>query len=208
MNVIIFGATGSIGKHLIEQSLKKGHQVTAFGRSIDQLASHQQLKKIKGNVFDLNAVQEAVKGQEAVIVVLGAGISSGSNVRSQGTLNIIKAMQNNGVKRLICQTTLGAGDSRGNLNFFWKYIMFGGLLKRMFLDHELQEKHVRNSSLNWTIVRPGSFTDGPKTGHYKHGFSPTDRSVNLKIARADVADFIVQQLDATHYLFKSPGLSY
>jgi uncharacterized protein YbjT (DUF2867 family) len=91
-------------------------------------------------------------------------MSRKSLIRSQGTMNVIQAMQKHGVRRLICQSTLGAHESWSNLNFFWKRIMFGALLKPVFLDHELQEKLVRASGLDWTIVRPSAFADGPATG--------------------------------------------
>ncbi|MEE9337583.1 MAG: SDR family oxidoreductase [Methylococcaceae bacterium] len=210
MKLIIFGATGTIGNHVVEQSLDKGYKVSAFSRNKNNLNkfSHPNLNKIKGDVFNPKDVQNAIKGQDIVIIVLGSGKSSHSVVRSKGTQNIIEVMKINGVKRLICQSTLGAGESKENLNFFWKNIMFGWFLKQVLLDHELQEKYVKNSGLDWTIVRPAAFTDGEKTEDYRHGFSSVDKSVKLKIARADVANFILQQLDSSMYLFKSPGLSY
>ena len=210
MKIIIFGSTGTIGKHLVEQSLEKGHEVTVFSRNKDNLNQFNlpNLNKVEGDVFNPKDLQQAIKDQDAVIIVLGSGKSRKSIVRSEGTKNIIEAMKMKGVKRLICQSTLGAGESTGNLNFFWKHIMFGWFLKQVFLDHELQEKYVMNSGLDWTIVRPAAFTDGEKTAKYRHGFSANDKSVKLKIARADVADFILQQLSSSIYLFKSPGLSY
>ncbi|CAN5714314.1 hypothetical protein BH24ACT20_BH24ACT20_17460 [soil metagenome] len=117
-------------------------------------------------------------------------------------------MEKAGVRRLICQTTLGVGDSQDNLNFFWKYVMFGGLLRQAYADHALQENYVRESRLDWTIVRPAAFTDGERTGEYRHGFSATDKSLKLKISRADVADFVLKQLTSDRYLYSSPGLSY
>ena len=210
MKIIIFGSTGTIGKHLVEQSLEKGYEVSVFSRNKGKLNqfNHPNLNKVEGDVFNPKDLQQAIKGQDAVIIVLGSGKSRKSIVRSVGTENIIEAMKINGVKRLICQSTLGAGESTGNLNFFWKNIMFGWFLKQVFLDHELQEEYVMNSGLDWTIVRPAAFTDGEKTENYRHGFSANDKSVKLKIARADVADFILQQLGSSIYLFKSPGLSY
>ncbi len=210
MKLIIFGATGTIGNHIIEQSLDKGHEVSAFSRNRKHLNkfNHSKLNKIEGDVFNPKDVQNAIKGQDVAIIVLGSGKSRKTVVRSKGTQNIIKEMKTNGVKRLICQSTLGAGESKGNLNFFWKNIMFGWFLKQVLLDHELQEEYVKNSGLNWTIVRPAAFTDGEKTEKFRHGFSSVDKSVKLKIARADVANFILQQLDSSMYLFKSPGLSY
>ncbi len=210
MKVIVFGSTGTIGKHLIEQSLEKGHEVLAFCRDASKLDTfkHPNLSTTEGDVCNPIDVQNAVKGQDVVIIALGSGKSRKSTVRSEGTKNIIAAMKDCGVTRLICQSTLGAGESNNNLNFFWKHIMFGWYLKQVFLDHELQEEYVRHSNLDWTIVRPGAFTDGKKTEDYLHGFSPNDRSVKLKISRADVADFILKQVGNKNYMHQTPGLSY
>jgi len=210
MNVIVFGSTGTIGKHLIKQSLEKGFQVTAFCRDRKKLSevNHPNLIKDVGDVFNINDVTKAVKGQDVVIVTLGSGKNRKSIVRSEGTKNIISAMKTNGLSRLICQSTLGTGDSNNNLNFFWKHIMFGWFLKQVFLDHELQEKYIRESNLNWTIIKPAAFTDGEKTENYLHGFSTSDKSIKLKISRADVADFILKQITNKSYLLKTPGLSY
>ncbi|MDH5229732.1 MAG: SDR family oxidoreductase [Gammaproteobacteria bacterium] len=207
MNIIIFGSTGSIGQHLVKQSLEAGHTVTAFTRSPNKLnLNHIQLNIIQGDVLNQEDVEKAIKNQDAVICVLGAGRKG--EVRSRGTQHIIHAMKSNGVTRLICQSSLGVGDSRKNLNFFWKYIMFGLLLRPAYHDHELQEAHVKASNLDWVIVRPGAFTDGERTGDYRHGFDPIDQSTVLKISRADVADFLLKQLFDNRYLHQSPGLSY
>jgi len=210
MKIMIFGATGTIGKQLVNQSLDKGYEVYVFSRRIDKMKKidHPQLHKIEGDVFNLLDLNDVMPQMDAVIITLGAGKNRNSIVRSQGTKNIIKAMNNHGVKRLICQTTLGAGESEGNLNLFWKYIMFGWFLKQVFRDHQLQEEYVKQSSLDWTIVRPAAFIEGEKTEKYRHGFSSVDKSVRLKISRADVADFILKQLNSSLYLFKTPGVSY
>ena len=210
MKVVVFGATGTIGRHVIEQSLEKGHQVLAFCRDASKLNEfrHPNLSMIEGDVLDQNDVDRAVLDQEVVIVALGSGKSRKSSVRSEGTKNIVEAMKKSGVDRLICQSTLGTGESNDNLNFFWKRIMFGWYLKQVFLDHELQEQYVRNSGLNWTIIRPSAFTNGERTANYLHGFNPKDRSLKLKISRADVADFILKQVCDNTYLHKAPGLSY
>ena len=217
MNILIFGATGTVGQHLVKQGLEQGHSVTAFSRSPVELANLHSipqhlhlanLKFVRGNVTNAAAVEGAVKGQDAVLCVIGSGNKRRSTVRSEGTKQIVRAMEKLGVRRFICQTTLGAGDSYGNLNFFWKYLMFGMLLKDVFFDHERQETIVRQSQLDWTLVRPGAFIDGPITGSYHQGFSGTDRTLKLKIARADVAHFMLKQLTDRSYSRQSPGLSY
>ncbi|MEE9361139.1 MAG: NAD(P)-binding oxidoreductase [Cellulophaga sp.] len=210
MKVIIFGSTGTIGRHLIKQSLEEGYLVTAFCRDVQKLneVKHPNLIIEKGDVLNLKDVTNAVKNQNVVIIALGSGKNRKGVIRSVGTKNIISAMKLNGVSRLICQSTLGTGKSTNNLNFFWKHIMFGWYLKQVLLDHELQEKYVLDSNLNWTIIRPAAFTDGERTGNYLHGFSTNDKSIKLKISRADVADFILKQITNQSYLLKTPGVSY
>jgi len=119
----------------------------------------------------------------------------------------VKAMEDLGVGRLVCQTTLGVGDSWANLNFFWKYIMFGFLLKRAFQDHELQEDYIRESNLDFTIVRPSAFTNGPPTRDLKVGFNADIRNLSLKIPRADIAYFMVAQLSSDKFIKKNVSIS-
>ena len=191
MKVIVFGATGQVGVHLLEQALNQGHEVTAFTRSSDKLRRFASRARIvEGDVFDLESVKAAVSGQDAVLCSLGNGRFG--RVRAEGTNTIVMAMQATGVSRLICQTTLGAGASCGNLNFFWKYFMFGWFLRDVLADHEEQENIVHGSGLDWTIVRPGSFTQGELTGRYRHGFEPHKKGLSLKISCADVAHFMLK----------------
>lgn len=207
MKLLIFGSTGSIGHHLVNQALEQGHTVTAFTRDVTKVGiKHDDLQVVQGDVMDPASVEKAVQGQDAVLCSIGAGRKGA--VRSEGTRNIIYAMEKTGVRRFICQSSLGVGDSRGNLNFFWKYIMFGLLLRPAYADHVRQEDYVKQSNLDWIIVRPGAFIDGALSGEYRHGFPGTDKTTKLKISRADVADFMLKQLTDDTYLHKTPGLSY
>lgn len=209
MKLVIFGATGGVGRQVVEQALAEGHFVTAFARNPEKLAiEHPNLKFLRGDVMNLPAVERAVQGQDAVVCTLGSGQTLTGTVRSQGTQHIVRAMQQTGIQRFICQSTIGTGDSWGSLNFYWKYVMFGLILRNVLADHERQEQNVRQSNLDWTIVRPGAFVEGDRTGQYRHGFPGTDRSSKLKISRADVADFILKQLSDRAYLHQTPSLSY
>jgi putative NADH-flavin reductase len=86
--------------------------------------------------------------------------------------------------------------------------MFGIFLRPAYEDHVSQENHVKQSRLDWIIVRPAAFTNGKRTGKVRHGFAATDKTTKLKISRADVADFMLTQLTDDTYLHKTPGLSY
>jgi putative NADH-flavin reductase len=209
MKLVIFGATGTVGRQVVEQALEQGHTVTAFARNLTKLdIQHPHLGFAQGDVMDASAVEQAIRGQDAVVCVLGAGKQLKSTIRSEGTRQIIQAMEKVGIRRLICLSTLGTGDSWGNLDFYWKYVMFGFILRQVFADHERQEALVRNSNLDWTIVRPGALTDGPLTGQYRHSFPSSDRNIALQVSRADVADFILKQLSDQSSLHQTPSLSY
>lgn len=207
MNLLIFGASGSIGLPLVHQALALNHSVKAFCRQPQRLSviTHPRLQVIVGDVLDEAAVRKAVQEVDAVLCAIGDG--NKGKVRAAGTKNIVEAMAAEGIKRFICQTTLGLGESRGNLNFVWKYVMFGLLLKKAYRDHELQETIVRESNIDWTIVRPSAFTDGGPTCVYKHDFDGREKKLTLKIRRTDVAEFMLRQLTSPAYLKKAVSVS-
>ncbi|GHA12231.1 NmrA family transcriptional regulator [Devosia pacifica] len=208
MKVAVFGATGTVGRLAVIEMLAEGHEVTAFARDPQKLKENDpRLTRFAGDALHFEDVAAAIKGQDAVVVTLGAGTSRNSHVRSAGTMNVIRAMQRHGVRRLICQSTLGTHESWDNLNFFWKRIMFGALLRPVFKDHELQEQLVRASGLDWTIVRPSAFTDGPGLGNFIEDVPTSARRLTLKITRADVASFLSRQLHDTVYIERAVGLS-
>ena len=212
MKLLIIGATGGTGQYVVEQALALGHTVKAFVRNQAKIKiSHANLKVMQGDVMELATLQMAMQDQEAVICCLGAPAHKAGNLRSVGTENLIKAMNEKGVSRLICQSSLGFGDSAillKNASFFTKNIVVPYLLKKTFEEHKIQENLIKQSDLNWTIVRPATLNNGKFTGNYKHGFPYTDTSLKLKISKADVADFLVAQLSSNTYQGKITGISY
>ena len=209
MKVVIFGSTAGTGRKLVEQALAEGHHVSAFARSPAKIADieNANLQVVRGDVLDSAAVEGAVAGREAVFCTIGAGAGR-TTLREEATRNIVESMEKTGVQRLICQSSLGVGDSRANLPFFTKHVIVGVFLRHAFADHERQEAVVKQTSLKWTIVRPPHLKDGPRTGVYRHGFSTTDREIQGKISRADVADFMLKQLTDDTYVHQTPGVSY
>ncbi|MBV1908845.1 MAG: SDR family oxidoreductase [Kangiellaceae bacterium] len=208
MKLTIFGATGSIGKLAVLRALKLGFEVVAFSRKPSKLAiRHSNLQLLAGDVNNLSNVSDAVKHSDAVIVCIGSAKLSG-DVRSKGTANIVEAMKQHQIRRLICQSTLGIGNSWQNLNFYWKYIMFGLILKNVFQDHGVQEQIVNQSELDWTIVRPAAFIDQKPKKPVKVGFSFLEKKLSLTIARKDVADFLIAQVTSKQYIRDTPALSY
>lgn len=209
MKLTIFGSSGGTGRQLIKQALEQGHTVTAFARSPEKLdQKHEKLQTAKGDVMDSPLVERAVQGQDAVLCVLGQSAMSKQKLRAIGTKNIICAMEKTGAKRFVCLSALGVGDSRDVLPFHYKHLIVPLLLGRVYADHKIQENYVKESRLDWIIVRPGILADGERTGSYKHGFAADDKTVTLKISRADVAGFMLKQLTENTYLHKTPCISY
>ncbi len=209
MKVIIFGSTGGTGRQVVTQALEQGHDVIAFARSPEKLdQKHEKLQVIKGNVLDFASVEGAIQGQDAVLCTLGQSPMDKSNLRANGTKIIIRAMEKTGVKRFICQSTAGVGDSRDMLPFLMKYLIVPFILRRAWADHEIQENYIKESQLEWIIARPAALTDGERTGSYQHGFTVDNKTVTSKISRADTADFMLKQLADNNYLHKTPCISY
>lgn len=210
MRILIIGATGGTGRQLIAQALETGHQVTALVRDPSKLdIHHERLTVVKGNVLDYHSMATAVKGRQAVISALGhKRWIIPSNILSTGTKNVIRAMEEQGVRRFICETSLGVGDSRGRLGLYYTLFTIPVILFFYFRDKGLQERYIKESSLDWVIVRPGQLTNGRKRGVYRHGLRVGHWLWTVKISRADVADFMLKQLTDDAYLHSTPGVCW
>lgn len=210
MKLAIFGSTGGTGRQVVAQALEQGHDVTAFARSPEKLnRTHEKLQVVEGDVLNLDSVQRAIQGQDAVVCSLGmSALMDTTMVRANGTKHIIRAMEKTGVKRFICQSALGVGDSRDMLPFHYKYLIVPLMLRRVFADHEKQERVIKESLLDWIIVRPGILTNDERRSSYQHGVTPDNKTATLKISRADTADFMLNQLADNRYLHQTPCISY
>lgn len=203
--IALFGATGGTGRQIVTQALEAGHIVQALVRDPARLpVQHPHLHLITGNVLDPDAVERTITGADAVIVSLGNTANNPDWIVSEGTKVIVAAMHKLGVRRLIVISSLGVGDSRDQVPTFFKVLMKTALKKPME-DKERQEQIVAASGLDWTIVRPGGLTNGPRTGRYRAGL---DRSIVAgQVSRADVAEFVLRQLDDMTYRHKAPAIT-
>ena len=208
MRVLVCGATGNIGRLTVDKALKAGYEVTAFARLPQKLENRKNLHKARGDLMDADSVTTAMAEQEAVLAVFGAppnwtNITSVPDVCTIGTRNIIDAMKQYGVKRLICMTGIGAGDSRGHGRFIFDNLILPVMLGRIYVDKNRQEKEVMQSDLDWIIVRPTELTNKPESGNYKVLTDLEGKKANT-ISRADVANFLVEQIESDRYLHKTP----
>ena len=208
MRVLICGATGNIGRLTVDKALKTGHEVTAFARSPEKLDDRNNLHKAQGDVMDTDSVTAAMEGQEAVVITFGAPVNwstltSVPDLCTAGTLNIMAAMRQRGVKRLICMTGIGAGDSKGHGRFVFDNLILPIMLGRIYVDKNRQEQAIMQSDLNWTIVRPTELTNDRESGEYRV-LTDLKGQKATTIPRADVADFLVRQVDSQQYMHQTP----
>jgi putative NADH-flavin reductase len=210
MNLLVFGASGGTGRELVRQALAQGHVVTAFARDPAKLdINHANLRVAQGDVADYAAVERAVKNQDAVICALGSSTPLRRDpILIQGIDNIIHAMERAGVRRLIYISFLGVRNGRHQLSLLGKYIVAPLVLRNVVADHEAKERLIKQSRLNWTIVRAPRLTNGRRTGTYRSGEDIATNSIIPTISRADVADFMLTQLTSDTYLRKAPGVMY
>jgi putative NADH-flavin reductase len=207
MKIVIFGSTGGTGQRLVEQALSAGHEVTAFARNPSNiLIHHEGLSVLQGDVLDRAKVEAAVEGQQAVLSALGVGLAGGKGVLSNGTKNIIAAMQKFGVRRLIVESSYGVGDSLRDASPVMRFV-FRTVLRSTYEDKAREDEIIRASDLDWVVLRPAALTNGARTGQYR-----VDEHLRLgfgaKIARADVAEFMLKQLRDDTWVRKFPALSY
>lgn len=207
MKLSVFGSTGGTGLALLQQALQRGHQVLAFARDPQKISiSDPRIKVLRGDVLDVQSVQLAVAGAEAVISALGVRLGQApGTVRSDGTRNIVNAMLNAGVKRFISVSTIGVGDSRDRLSLAGRFLLPKLIGSERLQEAERQEEIIRVTNLTWTILRPPRLVDSPVTGRYQIG-TALKTGFSSSLARADLATALLDQLENDEFVGKCPSI--
>ena len=209
MKIVVIGASRGIGLEIVGQALERGHEVTALLRDPAKLAlEHARLHKVRGDLGKLADVRSALSGQDAVCTCVGVNPTRKPvELFSRGARNVLAALQDAPATKYVAVTGIGAGDSRGHGGFFYDRIFQPLLLATIYADKDREEELIKASGDDWLIVRPGFLTNGPRTGVYR---AITDLSgvTAGKISRADVADFILNQLESPSLFRQTPLLTY
>lgn len=208
MKLVIFGATGRTGKYLVQQALAAGHQVTAFARSPEKLGmSDPRLTVVQGDVKDPLAVAEAIAGNDVVLSALGPTKTSGSDMLQSAIKNIITAMHQHDLRRVIVVTGAGVKAPEDQPQF-WNRLMSGllNLLAKRVLEDSLQAANLlRESGLDWTLVRVPVLTDDPAQGEPWVGY--VGKGMGSRIGRTNVAAFMLKQISDDTYVQKAPVIT-
>lgn len=196
MKLVLFGATGATGQHIVEQSLEAGHQVTAVARRPEAITlRHERLTVIYGDVLEKDTLNQVISQQDVVISTIGVTVNKPTTLYSTGITNIIEGMYGATVNRLICISA--AGLEVGSGVPLWQRIVIPLMLHRLFrhvyADMARMEAVVRSSTLDWTIIRAPRLTNGPRRGKYRIALN--QHLTQVGVSRADVADYIHTHLN-------------
>ena len=204
MKVLILGSTGRTGQELVKQAIDQGHVVTAFVRDPTKMnLSHEKLTIAEGNVLHKAQLLRAIEDKDAVLSALGSGKSLKSHDLVTNAVNLlVPAMEKANIQRLIFLSAFGVGETYLQANMLQR-IIFKTFLKNIYADKGRAEVLIRASNLDWTFVYPVVLTDGPLTGKYQVGENLQMKGMP-KISRADVAEFMLQQLTGTATIRKAP----
>jgi uncharacterized protein len=208
MTLTIFGATGMVGLHVVNQALHMGYKVKAFGRNVytTDLPDSENLQKVQGALFDKNDVKNAIKGSDAVISVLGGATDGNDKTRSLGMKNIIEQMEKAGVKRIVALGGMGVLLSADNTllldneEYPKQFIPVG-------LEHLKAYEYLKASTLDWTFVCPPDIINAEVTGIMHTAADHLPEPNNYKITSGDLAFFILNELTKNKYLKKRVGIS-
>jgi putative NADH-flavin reductase len=201
MKIIVFGGTGKTGQLFIQQALEKGHEVLAYVRNASKMTlTHPHLKVLEGRLNDKIQLKNAINGADAVVSTLGGpSLFKHNQPVIDGIKNIIEVMDEVKVKRLLYMSSFGAGESRAFMPQPTRFIILDLILRVPLADHNQNEAAIKKSDLDWTIVRPGGLSDGPLTQKLNAGSEKTIIRGNVKISRANVAHFMLNQVNDLHY---------
>ena len=209
MKIVVFGASGGAGLHVVRQALESGHMVTAFVRSPATFeVRHGNLTVFKGDSMHAAAVENAIARQEAVISVLGPTRPPVSHMMETSAKNIVTGMKKHGVRRLISTTGAGIRQPEDRPKFLDHFIGFllNFVAKDVVMDSAENVHVIQTSDLDWTVVRFPRLVDGEHTGNYRVGF--VSKESGTQISRADAADFVLKELTEQKWLKKLPLVSY
>ncbi|WP_027057412.1 NAD(P)-dependent oxidoreductase [Mesorhizobium loti] len=207
--ILVSGATGPTGRLIVSQALARGYEVTALVRSPEKAADMKGVRLVVGDARDEKTLRQAVTGQDAVISALGTPASPLKQVTllSTATRALVKAMKTEDISRLITITGMGAGDSAGHGGFLFDNVIFPLLLRNVYADKNRQEAVIRESDLDWTIIRPSVLNKKAGRGNVR---TLTDLSGfhGGTISREDVAKFVLDQVDSDAWRHRSPLITW
>jgi uncharacterized protein YbjT (DUF2867 family) len=214
MKILLLGATGRTGRHIIEEAIKRGHKISAIARNPEKLKDFK-IDITQGTPYDYETVEKAITGCEAVINTLNVSrksdnpwalLAAPKDMISKSASNAIKAMEKVGIRRFIALSTMGAGRSWKRTPIILKIIVSISNLKYAFLDHGKQEELLENTSLDYTICRAPMLS--PKINNTGAiATMESEKPANMYLSRNSAAEFFINIIENNEHIRVTISLS-
>ena len=208
MVLTVLGATGGTGRHVVEQALAAGHEVTALVRDPGKVtAQNPHLRLVQGSILESDPIEQAVAGANAVISVLGPRNNKPTFEISRGMGNVVAAMHKHGGRRLVMSTGMGVADPQDQPGPMHHVIslLLGLMARNVAQDMRQAVAIVQASGLDWTVLRAPRLTDKPGSGAIKVGY--VGKGVGFELARADFAQVLLAAAIEGTYMHQMPAVS-
>jgi putative NADH-flavin reductase len=207
--IALFGASGKTGLQFLKLALAKGYKIKALVRTPEKITLRSPLLQIiKGDVLNENDVYQTIQGTEVVVSLFGHVKGSPDWLQTNGTKNLVLAMKKEGIRKIISLSGGGLPYQEDKPKVPDHIIR---LIMKLFVPKILNDaiahaQVLKDSNLDWVIIRGPRLTDGETKGHYRVGWVGVNASTH--IARADLADFILKQVEDATFVRKMPFVSY
>lgn len=210
MKVMVLGGTGRVGRLVVAEALERGHDVLALVRNAAKIAHirHPRLTVMPGDVMDDRVLQRISLGYDAVVQAIGAPPGKATTLFSESTKILVDVMTQNRIRRLVSITGVGAGETKGHGGFLYDRIIYPLFTRPLYEDKDRQEAIIRASGLDWVIVRPASFVEGPSRPGMLRAVTKLDGVTLTEVSLGDVAKFTVDQLTSDEFLHRTPFIGY
>ncbi len=207
--VAVLGASGGVGRRIVRRALDRGYDLTCQTRAAKKLADIARSAEVHAfEPTDAAELGKFVKGAHAVCFALGIDKPGATTLFSDATAALMAAMKQEGVKRLIALTGIGAGETRGHGGFFYDRIVFPLFTRKRYLDKDRQEALIAASGLDWIIVRPAPFAENAAAGPIEVHTRIAPDTTLRRVTRDEVAAFVVAQIGDDRYLRQKPFIGH
>jgi len=213
MRILLLGATGRTGRLVLDETLERGHPVTALVRDAGRLGA-TAATVVEGNPYEPGEIARAIEGCDAVLSALNVSRNSDNplsslraprDLMSRSVGHALDAMSKHGVRRIAVISSIGIGDSKPRMPAIVRGIMALTNIRHAMRDHERQEQLLRDSDLDWTIVRPALLHDGDP-GELRVATTLAE-PIGGKTSRRTVARFLVQVIEDSSYIHQAPSIT-
>lgn len=210
MHITIFGATGQVGKRLVQQGLLRGYTITAFGRNVESLLDednrNENLIAMKGYIFDHKDIAKALEHANAVISVLGGSIDGSDKSRSLGIKNIITEMQHKGIHRIVALGGMGILNAEDD-TYLLNAPDYPEEYKLVGMEHLKAYEYLKDTNLDWTFYCAPNIIDADETGYFITSEEYPPIPNEFKINAGDLAMSMLNAVSKQAFIKKRVGIT-